>query len=295
MILPPRPSSPRRGFTLIELLIVMGVIGVLSVLTLVSVKAITADARLSSATNTVTAALANARAIAMKKNSIVLVVFRPQFEGNARQRVELVTAKWTGDSYLTFGSGGANPTVIDRFVPITDVPFRNLPVGVKVAGPLYADNEDDTWVTQTHLPAVNQVTGAGEVPGRMIGVMYGPDGTTLSRNSQSDSDQTWVDFVAIFDAGEPKVRADNNQFSPSARSMEFFFEQKIADDETFVTVAPFLAVYDDTQARELKSLDWDNSPQGRQNYEDELTGLSGYITRNADRIHFNRYTGVVMK
>ena len=168
-------------------------------------------------------------------------------------------------------------------------------MGVKVAGALYAGNQDDTWVTQTHLPAVNQETGAGEVPGRMIGVMYGPDGTTLSRNSQSDSGRTWVDFVATFESGEPMVRADNNQFSPSDPSIEFFFEQKIANDETFVTVAPFLAVYDDEQARELRLLDWDNSPQGRQNYEDELTGLSGYITRNADRIHFNRYTGVVMK
>ena len=89
MIQPTRPSSPRRGFTLIELLIVMGVIGVLSVLTLVSVTAITADARLSSATNTVTAALANARALAIKNNAIVLIVFRPQLVGTREQVVEI--------------------------------------------------------------------------------------------------------------------------------------------------------------------------------------------------------------
>ena len=72
---------PSRGFTLVELLMVMGVIGVLSTLTLVSIRAIARDVRLSSATNTVMAALDNARALAMKRNKPVLVAFYPQRRG----------------------------------------------------------------------------------------------------------------------------------------------------------------------------------------------------------------------
>ena len=92
-------SSTRRplgGFTLTELLIVMGVIGVLSTLTLVAVRVIARDARLSSATNTVMAALDNARALAMKRNKPVLVAFYPEVEGR-RSRVEIITAAWAGD------------------------------------------------------------------------------------------------------------------------------------------------------------------------------------------------------
>ena len=128
----------------------------------------------------------------------------------------------------------------------------------------------------------------------MIGVMYGPDGTTISRNSQSDSTRTWVDFLYDPTLG-PLVRADLTDLLPEDSSIANFFDQKYADDETFVAIAPFLAVYDDDEARELKALDWSNSPQGEVNYRDELTGPLGYITQFADRIHFNRYTGVVMK
>ncbi len=274
----------RCAFTLVELLVVMGVIAVLASLTLVSVRAITDNARLSSATNTVMAALDNARALAMKKNTIVLVVFRPRFEGNNKQVVEVVTAKWSGESYLN-GS-----IVIDRFVPIPDVPIRGLSTGIKVAAPSYGLNQDDMWVTQTHLPAIDQQAGTGEWPGGMVGVMYGPDGTTLSRNSQSDSNRTWVDF--LFDATiGARVRADLQDIDPSNPVIADFFEQKYADDETFITIAPFVAVFDDESAREVRATDWTSQAD----YEQELTGPLGHITQFADRIHFNRYTGVAMK
>ena len=83
--------SAHRSFTLIELLVVMGLIALLSVVTLVSVQAIIKDARLSSATNTVMAGLDNARALAMKKNTNVLVVFRPRFQGVASQEQVVVS------------------------------------------------------------------------------------------------------------------------------------------------------------------------------------------------------------
>ena len=70
----------------------------------------------------------------------------------------------------------------------------------------------------------------------------------------------------------------------------------LTGDETIVIVVPYLAVFDDQVARDGRTNDWTTRP----GYEADLTGDGslanpGYITLNADRIHFNRYTGVVMK
>ena len=247
----------------------MGVIAVLATLTLVSVRAITDNARLSSATNTIMAALANARALAMKKNTIVLVVFRPRIEGNNKQVVEVVTAKWTGESFID-----ADDKVVDRFVPIPDVPVRSIPVGIKIAAPRYGPNEDDLWITQAHLPAIDQQTGSGEAPGKLIAIMYGPDGTTITRNSQSDSRRLFVDF-------------NNDRIQQGGPVPDF--NQTFEDDEPFLAMAPFIAVFDDDEAREMfDTTAWEDVDIRR-------ADLTEYITQFADRIHFNRYTGVAMK
>ena len=284
--------APRRGFTLTELLVVIGIIAIMAVLTLVSVKAITRDARVASGANALSAALDNARALALKTNDIVIVVFRPRLDGEREQFLELVTARWTGESYRD--PSLLSPPVIDRFVPAPEVPVRRLPPGIKLAAPSYVIDQDTTWFTQTHLPLA-----ATEILGVMLGVMYGPDGTTLSQNPHSDSSYLWVDFKPEFDEefGTPLVRRGpdpNDNFLPW--QVGEFVEQENPADETFVTIAPFVAVYDDTEARERRSGTWDTTPEGRQRYFDDLVGSPlGFITTNADRIHFNRYTGVVMR
>ncbi len=137
----PAPTTQRNAFTLTELLIVMAVIATLSVLTLVSMRAIAKDARLASATNTLTASLENARALAMKKNNIVLIVFRPRIEGVDKVVVDIVTCHWTGESYenAPMPAPPVPSLVLDRFVPIPDAPLRTLPAGIKVAAPAYSD------------------------------------------------------------------------------------------------------------------------------------------------------------
>ncbi len=275
-----RSSRTSGGFTLIELLVVMGVIGVLSVLTLMSMRGIANDARMASATNAVKAALDNARALAMKNNTIVLVVFRPRLAGvhKQKQEVDIYTAKWTGESAIFIDQNG-DEEVKDRFVPIPAIAVRSIPAGIKIAAPRYGGDTDNIWITQAHLPAIDQQTGIGEVPGKMIAIMYSADGTLITLNSQSDAQNIYVDF--------------NNNESQQLDSADF--DHVFENNEPFLVFAPFLAVYDDDEARELKALDWSNSPQGEDNYRDELTGPLGYITQFADRIHFNRYTGVMMK
>ena len=251
----------RCAFTLVELLVVMGVIAVLATLTLVSVRAITDNARLSSATNTVMAALDNARALAMKKNTIVLVVFRPRFEGNNKQIVEVVTAKWTGESFVD-----PDDKVVDRFVPIPDIPVRSIPVGIKIGAPRYGPNEDRLWITQAHLPAIDQQTGSGEAPGKLMAIMYAPDGTTITRNSQSDSRRMYVDF-------------DNNreQDDDGGVNDDPDFNQTFENDEPFLAMAPFIAVFDDDEAREM----FDTSQWG--NVDIRRGDLTEYRSANGKR------------
>ncbi len=293
----PSRSTNRRvsgAFTLTELLIVMGVIAALSVLTLVSVRAIARDARMASATNTVVASLDNARSLAMKNNTIVLVVFRARLEADDGVVVDIVPCEWTGESYRNGG------VVIDRFMPIPDAPVRSLPRGIKVAAPSYATGDDEMWATQSHLPATANDL---EVAGVIFGVMYGPDGTTISSNAQSDSDFSWVDFNFDPTVLEPFVLNRGVEVLPGLVDLTdpTYFSQDWADDEPFVLMAPFLAVFDDDEARELKTGDWIPADPPLA-YQQDLVGdpadpvnFPGYITEHATRIHFNRYTGVVMK
>ena len=67
------------------------------------------------------------------------------------------------------------------------------------------------------------------------------------------------------------------------------FNQTFENDEPFLAMAPFIAVFDDDEAREM----FDTSQWG--NVDIRRGDLTEYITQFADRIHFNRYTGVAMK
>ncbi|MCH7879411.1 MAG: prepilin-type N-terminal cleavage/methylation domain-containing protein [candidate division Zixibacteria bacterium] len=269
-----RQNQRMLGFTLTELLVAMGVIAVLSVLVVMSMSAISKDARLASGVNTVKAALENARAMAMKKNQIVMVVFRPRLEGvnKRKQVVEVITAKWTGESAFI------NNQVTDRFVVMPEVAIRTIPSGIKIAGPGYGTDDDLFWITQAHLPAIDQVTGAGEAYGNMLAVMYGPDGTTISRNSQSDSNSMFVDF-------------NNNGGLPDA-DPSYPYNQWLETDEPYVVIAPFLAIFDDDEAREVSDTTlWDDDVTRTA----DITYYINVLGRRSKRIHFNRYTGVMMK
>ena len=266
-------SSTRRslgGFTLVELLIVIGVIATLSTLTLVSVRAIARDARLSSATNTLMAALDNARALAMKRNTPVLVAFYPQLEDN-RSRVVVITAAATGDSTGVdiVPSTPADPSgwrVLDRFRILPDVPIRLLPDGIKIAGPDYAANADGDWLVMTDLSRQ-----PGEGPGPIVGVMYGPDGTTLLSNSATDSDFAWVD------------RNDDRALDRDGANLLLggpidWLELSLpvtAADEVVVNLVPFLAVFDDDDARRTYDPTLWSDPAVRRD------DLSAYIERRA--------------
>lgn len=283
----------RRSFTLIELLVVMGIIAVLAGVTALGFRGVAKDAKLASGKNTLMTALDNARALAIKNNRVVLVVFRARWDPNnsdQRQQTEIVLTQWNHESVRE----GA--FVLDRFVPIPNVPVRTLPAGIKVAGPFYdfaTGNPnfitDEVWITQTEFRA--RFASPMETPGRLFGILYSPNGDVITRNPLSDCDQIYVDF----DNDRQEQGQYRRELQPSLPSIEpwdtnNFWEYDHPNDEVNVNPVPFLTVYDDDEARELKAGDWSVTANGV-----FIGELSDYITANAERIHFNRYTGVAMK
>lgn len=287
-----------RSFTLVELVVAMGVIAVVGALTLVAVRQVSRNTRQASGVNAVMAALDNARSIAMKENKIILVVFRPRLDGPNKMYVEAVLAEWTGQTASMTYSFGANPSIVDRFVPVQDIVPRRLPSGIKVAAPKYGTStEDNRWQTQPHLPQINQATGSGEPFGVLAGVMYAPDGATTSRNSRTDSHFIFVDFN---NDGLQTIATINYSYTGAASNFpnldpDILYGCGFDEDESMVSIAPFIAVYDDDEARSLARGTWLGAGVGASNFVLDVTGPTGYISSRADRIHFNRYTGVAMK
>jgi prepilin-type N-terminal cleavage/methylation domain-containing protein len=223
----------RRAFTLLELLVVMGILLILATLTAISVGKVTRDAKLANATNTLIAALGNARAVAIRDNAYVLVTFRmapdrrSRFVPRTPPAVQVVTARWTGEVVTPSDpvpAGVEMPSTRDvfgeRFLPVPGVPVRELPSGVYVAGPGFfrgaAESyglSDQFWFTQPTFagaydfsvspPTFAPDRSATEV-GNAIGVMFGPDGRMVSRVG---SQVLEVDTAA---PGESGVNTDGN-------------------------------------------------------------------------------------
>ncbi len=304
-----RRSSAARAFSLAELLVVIGVVAILGTLTVISVQRISRDTRTATATNTVTNALAAARAHAIKTNNLVMVVFRPVWNDKQRQtpqQTEVVIAEWTGEAFQ-FRPG----QLADVFVPANGFQSLRLAPGVKVAGPDYHTSDaggfDTRWTTQAELPKM-MGDGASSACSeylrfyRMIGVLFGPDGTTMTRNPNgaTSDNKSFVDFlrgdVNDDDEGDPQDCDGSGDYQGvlvefgtcASGDYEVYWFQDHLNDECNVSLVPFLAVYDDRVARERRLSDWTS----QEAMVRDLVGPQGYITTSSDRIHFNRYTGV---
>jgi prepilin-type N-terminal cleavage/methylation domain-containing protein len=283
-----------RAFTLAELLVVIGVIAILGTLTVISVQRISRDTRTATATNTVTNALAAARAHAIKTNNLVMVVFRPVWNPNQRQspqQTEAVICEWTGRSYEFLPE-----QLADVYVPANGFQPLKLAPGVKVAGPVYelGTATDSTWATQ---PDLARTMGGSGVPAcsepitysRILGVLFGSDGSRLTRNPNgaTSDNKSFVDFNRIDSNGDGDPQ-DCQLGTCANGNFQIFWLQDHAEDESNITLVPFLAVYDDRAARERRTQDWTSDAA----LATDLVGPQGYISTSSDRIHFNRYTGV---
>ena len=316
----PRIKTGHSGFTLLELLIVIAIITVLSVVTVISVGSIARDVKLSTGINRITSALGTARAEAIRSNTPVMISFRMVKDlrrpGKDAQ-VEIAVSRWTGEliSPLSFGwEDYGNPDNwpwAERYELVPSIPPQLLPEGIKVACSAadfrYLEgiglDPEQVWFFMSSAPfdeygEIDNGDGttrgnynSGE-PGAMIAILFGPDGDLLTRNTSSVSaggmrSAKWIDFNAD---GQLETAnycdEDDNQHN-------LFYYQNDTVDEPFVNVCQYLVVYDEEQAREeVDFTAWEDFNGIRDFYRKKNAALGPWVAENADRLHFNRYTGL---
>lgn len=302
-----------RAFTLAELLAVIGVIAILAVVVSMSAQRISKDAKLAGATNLVLASLAQGRAIAIRDHAMVLVAFRVrqptirQSDGtelpdpSKQQQTEIVIAKATGrigfpgaatngNWSLIFPAQSINDLLIEVFEPVEGLPPKLLPTGVKVAGSacdvgaIGGIGQDELWLSQPQLKNFERAS--------LVVVRFAPDGTTLTRNPHLTANLTpttstdtsvvapWIDFNRD---GKIAVGAT------SSTSNGLYFAYDELGDEPLGDHTLFLAIFNDDNFHEQGNpLDW----QGYGSWMTLNTDRTAFINQFADRIHFNRFTGV---
>lgn len=291
--------SRTRAFTIVELLVVIGVIGILAALTTLGARRLTAGSRLAAATNAVTSALGNARAAAIKDGVLTGVVIRPIYnplKPNVPQHVELITVRSTGER-IGFGQTTIGVRMSERYRPVPNIPATVLPEGIKVAGPMY-DPPGNFGSVPSELvfatqPEILKLANCAEAIdfNRVVAVLFGPDGQFLTRPTRGSIDEMksfvdWNDNGGL--ATPPPDPQDVQQGTCSSGLYEQFWLQDHPDDENNLMFVPFLSVYDDKAAREIKGTDWGNAT----NMLNELTGPNGYIAQFGDKITFNRFSGI---
>lgn len=302
----PANPSGARGFTLIELLVVIGIIATLAVLTVVSVTRLSRDSRVAIGTNQVMAALGEARARALRDGQPMLVTFRARTDASAPGRgqlTDIVVGRWTGQIIQVVDGGPNNPGADvwnEPFEPHPESVRRTLPPGIKVAGPRTDFEQDGIWVTQPEL--------SNSEYGRAIGVLFGADGTVITRLPNgigvANYESAYFDADGFKDnAGLPVQNVGTS--SGGAR----FFEYNEEVDEASIQYVRSLAVFDDAAAREFfVPSNWSGSDQAPGDTAGaalpaDCSGMppgqsrmrceqSQFINQFADRINFNRFTGV---
>lgn len=296
----------RSGFTLIELMVVVAILISLATLTAISVSKVTKDARFSKAVSQVMGALETARTLAIKEHRIVMVVFTVKTErtdtnvsgGNLtgivkRQWTRIVAARLRdelvpdGNQYLDMFEQHPNFSPID------------LPEGIKVAAPqMDFDRRDSVWITQPTFRDNN--TNFTEMEyGSMIAVMFGVDGSLLTKITGGGTANNTYGRFAILDMDQDGLQRQKN----SAVDSSGWFTYYIEGQEPNIQLAPFLSVFNDTAMRELYDVNnWKgnikpswvpgalcstyNTGRTRMNCDQ-----SEYINQFGDKIYFNRYTG----
>lgn len=297
----------RTGFTLIELLVVIGIIATLAVLTSMSVQRLSKESRVAIGVNQVIAALGEARAKAIREGRPVMVTFLARTDPQQPTRgqvTEVVLARWTGQliKVVADANDPSNEIWNEPFQLHPDSTRRVLPPGIKVAGPrtdynpVGTTDQDVIWITQPEL--------ANNEYGRSIAVLFGADGTVITRLPSgvgvAQYETAYLDRDGVTNASGWPVQ-NVGASTGGAR----FFEYNEEVDEPSINYVRALAIFDDAEARDLfvtsnwsgasggvtngLPADCTSEPAGERRMRCEQTQ---FINQFAERINFNRFTGV---
>ena len=300
-----RLVSIRRGavgFTIIELLVVMGILVLLAVLTGIGVSQISKEARLSSGVNQVKAALGTARAYAIQNNKTVMLTFDVVVDPAKiaeGERVQLLLAEASGD-YETYSDYAFN----ERYSPVPGLAVAQLPKGIKVAGPLstvYVGGgsgdsiQDDVWVTQPggKWRAAGGAVISPESGGRRIGIIFGPDGTLLTRNPAGVGAAGKVIWPYV-DLDNSGSFGDQVNYPGVPGGIPQFIAFDAVGDECDTMPVQWLAVFDDSAMRRaLDERAWSVVEVGYENavsnYHEDVTN---WVQSFGVPLFFSRYTGI---
>ena len=322
--------SRRFGFTLIELLAVVVIISLLATLTLSAYRAIAGDSRMSMAANMVQVAMSTARSLAIEENSRTMVVFRPVLTGPESQQMEVVIAVESLETHLnpfaTIQTGFYGETEMClglRFTPAVGQEPRLLPKGMMIAVPAFymasVIGDPDTqareeWMSPSFLPGMGS-DGVGEAAGVLPAIVFDRSGTMRTSFTDTGSQIAFVDFngdgrmecngdsysllppspgSSVYDVPDPGPDGADytcvfgNEVEATDLNLNYCYSRE--DEEPYVLIAPYFALFDFDEAREEYQGEtlW-SSPLKR------LTDLDSFVRAEGRVFHFNRFSGVLTK
>ncbi len=308
---------------MIELLAVVSIIAVLGIATIASYQAIAGDVRRAGAVEAVKTMLSIGRERAMLDGETTLVGFRAVTQGD-ENRVEIFLAQPAHD--VVEWRGGDDPRRVVRFVPLEDAERMLLPIGNAVAVPAHRFNFADiasgnlVYSGDYHyFTTSNLKTLTPEAAGTIPGILFARDGAPATLIGQFNAEFLWVDFnrdtkqqmgrvayagddpfdAATFAPADGCWLLTRRQTNGNWSETQVLLDERLplcqiaANDEPFVSIGPYLAVFDERTAREeLDTSRWSPNQAGAGRRGRDLTE---FIDATARQLHFNRFTGVAME
>ncbi len=256
---PATSGARKRAFTLVEMLVVLGIAAVVIPILLVSTSLLSQGFGEKQALNQINAALALARATAIRDGRDAALLFTADAEGNTLLHI------------ATLARDQGNP-LFPRFVRADDRAPDRLGTGIRVVAP----NGNNEYVGP--YPGFNVnfgpgLTGNGPAAVTHFAVRFAPDGTIRRVDGLGNPARFW------FDNHRPEFGIDDALVSINNVNVDA--------DPTFHPV-DILALYDKAQAESAavagnKSLlaTWINDPAANEG--------------RAVVILFNRYTGLALR
>ena len=303
--------SAGAGFTLLELMVAVAIIVLLTVLSIPRFSALKDNLDASAARNTLSAALAQARNLAIRGDlGDIAVVF---FYDRDNERYTMLTARLRA-------KGLPNPNDLgspyDVFLPVPGAKVLSLPRGWEVRGLGYAARNASKWFNHTADASdpdtwwVFPESDRHFTDRQTFMVRYSAgEGTVVTSNEQFNSPDAWL-------YTNPRVPFENRDLSDPASVNAVF------NDGVHLRAAPALTLYDvqtlaasvqgavvQRDTGTLYGLDYGTNGSAQDgSYLQALTyvdansdshtgyeALFWYLDENVDPVVFGRFTGMVLR